>query len=299
MSRVPTERKRDDHGNLSCSFCGKSQKEVKKLIAGPDGLHLRRVHRALQRHHRGGDREGVRELRPRAGPQAGRDQDGPRRVRDRPGAREEDPRGRGPQPLQAHRRQASAPTTSSSQKSNILLLGPTGSGKTLLAQTLASILNVPFAIADATTLTEAGYVGEDVENIIVKLLQNADHDIEKAQRGIVYIDEIDKIARKGDNPVDHPRRVGRGRAAGAAQDHRRHGRATCRPRAAASTRSRSSCRSTRPTSCSSAAARSSGSRTSSSSASARSRSASAPRSQSKNERTRVGAAAARCSPRTC
>lgn len=86
------------------------------------------------------------------------------------------------------------------QKSNILMLGPTGSGKTLLAQTLAKILDVPFALADATALTEAGYVGEDVENILLKLIQAADYDIEKAQRGIIYVDEIDKISRKGDNP---------------------------------------------------------------------------------------------------
>jgi len=86
------------------------------------------------------------------------------------------------------------------QKSNVLLLGPTGSGKTLLAQTLARILNVPFAIADATTLTEAGYVGEDVENILLKLIQSAEYDIEKAQKGIIYIDEIDKITRKSENP---------------------------------------------------------------------------------------------------
>ena len=109
-------------------------------------------------------------------------------------------------------------------KSNILLIGPTGCGKTLLARTLARILNVPFAIGDATTLTEAGYVGEDVENILLKLLHAADFDLEAAQRGIVYIDEIDKIGKTTAQRLDHPRRLGRRRAAGAAEDARGNGR---------------------------------------------------------------------------
>ncbi len=192
---------REGGGNqtLCCSFCGKSQKEVKKLIAGPTvyicdeciGLCNDIIAEEI-------DREEQKDTKLRI-PRPSEiksildeyviGQDRAKKVLS--------------VAVHNHYKRIESKVQLDDvelQKSNILLLGPTGSGKTLLAQTLARILNVPFTIADATCLTEAGYVGEDVENIIVNLLQAADGDIERAQRGIVYVDEIDKIARKSENP---------------------------------------------------------------------------------------------------
>ena len=192
-----------DGGDLvKCSFCGKSQKQVKKLIAGP-GVYICDECIDLCNDIIAEELADTTELSFEELPEAQGDLRVPERLRHRPGVRQEDPVGRRLQPLQAGpgREQRLRTTTRSSWPSRTSCCsGPTGCGKTLLAQTLARMLNVPFAIADATALTEAGYVGEDVENILLKLIQAADYDVKRAETGIIYIDEIDKIARKSENP---------------------------------------------------------------------------------------------------
>ncbi|MBI5496731.1 MAG: ATP-dependent Clp protease ATP-binding subunit ClpX [Deltaproteobacteria bacterium] len=197
--------KRNPEGILSCSFCGKTQKEVKKLIAGP-GVYI--CDECISLCNDIIAEEMDKEER-KAGPGPTPRPSEIKATLDEYVVGQE--RAKKTLAVAVHNHYKRVETVARKtatpgdddvdiQKSNILLIGPTGSGKTLLAQTLARILDVPFTIADATSLTEAGYVGEDVENILVNLLQAADHDMERATKGIVYIDEIDKIARKGENP---------------------------------------------------------------------------------------------------
>src|SRR5918997_2830094 len=190
---------RDPSDQLQCSFCGKSQRQVRKLIAGP-GVYI--CDECIDLCNEIIDEEF-------SGPEVLKEDDLPkpreinRILNEYVIGQEEAKKVLAVAVYNHYKRISMVPDSSDGtelQKSNILLMGPTGSGKTLLAQTLARILNVPFAIADATALTEAGYVGEDVENILLKPIQAAAFDVSKAETGIIYIDEIDKIARKGDNP---------------------------------------------------------------------------------------------------
>ncbi|NLO21332.1 MAG: ATP-dependent Clp protease ATP-binding subunit ClpX [Syntrophomonadaceae bacterium] len=188
----------DDKGQLKCSFCGKTQDQVKKLVAGP-GVYI--CDECIELCNEIIEEELAEDLGLELG-----DIPKPLEIRetlDDYVIGQDRAKKSLAVAVYNHYKRINLGMKLDDvelQKSNIMMLGPTGSGKTLLAQTLARILNVPFAIADATSLTEAGYVGEDVENILLKLIQAADYDIEKAEKGIVYIDEIDKIARKTDNP---------------------------------------------------------------------------------------------------
>ena len=192
----------DTEYNTSCSFCGKHQDEVSKLVSGPD-VYI--CDECIELCNEIVQEEGneLDELEP-APPVILT----PREIKDHLDGYvigQEFAKKVLSVAVHNHYKRIDSPDTEDEetvelQKSNIILIGPTGSGKTLVAQTLARILNVPFTIADATTLTEAGYVGDDVENILVNLVQAADHNIELAERGIIYIDEIDKIARKADTP---------------------------------------------------------------------------------------------------
>ena len=188
----------DEKGQLKCSFCGKMQEQVKKLIAGP-GVYICdeciELCNEIIEEEFTEDQDLELENVPK-----------PKEIKealDEYVIGQEEAKKTLAVAVYNHYKRINSNFKSDDvelQKSNILMLGPTGSGKTFLAQTLAKILNVPFAIADATSLTEAGYVGEDVENILLRLIQAADYDVERAEKGIIYVDEIDKIARKSENP---------------------------------------------------------------------------------------------------
>ena len=193
-------KKSDKSLPIRCSFCGKTQENVKRIVAGP-GVYICdeciKVCGNILEDEFYETEEVTEEIEQIPTPEE------IKHVLDEYVIGQEDAKKTLSVAVYNHYKRINSTKEISDveiQKSNILLLGPTGSGKTLLAQTLAKVLRVPFAIADATTLTEAGYVGEDVENILLKLIQNADYDVEKAEKGIIYIDEIDKISRKSENP---------------------------------------------------------------------------------------------------